>query len=124
MSHTNNQKPGEQGEEIAVAFLESKGYTILDRNYSFERAEVDIVAYDQHKIVFIEVKTRAGTTHGRPEDAITEQKKQNIFKATEAWLYERKMDGSPVRFDVISIINEAGQAPDITHFEGAFWYRD
>lgn len=124
MTSSNPRQTGEKGEELATAFLESKGYTILERNYFFERAEVDLVAYDEQKIVFVEVKTRSGTSHGRPEDAISEQKKKSIFKASEAWLYERKMDGAPVRFDVISVVNPPGEAPDITHFEGAFWYQD
>ncbi|HET6527955.1 MAG TPA: hypothetical protein VFG39_04320 [Balneolaceae bacterium] len=49
-----------------------------------------------------------------------EQKMDNIYKAAEAWIYERKMDGSPVRFDVISIIQKGNEAPDIKHFENAF----
>lgn len=122
MNQENPQQTGEKGEEIAVAYLESKGFTILERNYFFERAEVDVVAYDENKIVFAEVKTRSGTSHGRPEDAISDQKRKSILKAAEAWLYERKMDGAPVRFDVISVLHQAGKAPDITHFEGAFWY--
>ena len=124
MSESSRQKKGKEGEEIATAFLESKGYTILDRNYSFERAEVDIVAYDNQKIVFVEVKTRSGSSYGRPEDSISTQKKKSIFKASEAWLYERKMDSAPVRFDVISILKESRKAPDITHYEGAFWFQD
>lgn len=124
MNQRTRQQKGEKGEQLAVAFLESKGYTILDRNYFFERAEVDIVAYDENKIVFAEVKTRSGNSHGEPEDAVSDQKRKNIFKASEAWLYERKMDGAPVRFDVICIYQDQRRAPDIKHYEGAFWYRD
>lgn len=122
MSNKSNREKGKEGEQIAAAYLETKGYTILEFNYFFERAEVDLVAYDteQEYIVFIEVKKRGSTKFGEPAEAITEQKKQNIYKAAEAWLYERKMDGSPVRFDVISIVQKANEAPDIKHFEHAF----
>ena len=121
MTSKSSRQIGDEGEELAVSYLESKEYTILERNYFFEHAEVDIVAYDEKQIVFVEVKYRSDTVFGEPEDAISEQKQQNIFKAAEAWLYERKMDGSPVRFDVVSIIQKKGEAPQFKHFENAFW---
>jgi len=122
MSETSNRESGMQGEQMAAAYLEFKGYTILEYNYFFERAEVDLVAYDseQESIVFAEVKKRSSTQFGEPAEAIDEEKKENIFKAAEAWLYERKMDGSPVRFDVIAIVQKENEAPDIKHFEHAF----
>ncbi|MDZ7681331.1 MAG: YraN family protein [Fodinibius sp.] len=71
-------------------------------------------------IVFAEVKTRSSNQFGEPEEYVDEEKKKNVYKAAEAWLYERKMDGSPVRFDVISILQPEDEAPDIKHFENAF----
>lgn len=123
MSNKSTRQRGNEAEELAAAFLESKGYTILERNYFFERAEVDIVAYDQEKIIFAEVKMRSGTHYGRPEDYVSDQKIELIYKAAEAWLYERRMDGSPVRFDVISIVRDQQEAPAIKHFEDAFHMR-
>ncbi|MDX1671076.1 MAG: YraN family protein [Balneolaceae bacterium] len=120
MTTKSTRKIGGEGEELAAAFLESKGYTILDRNYFFERAEVDIVAFDGSKIVFVEVKRRSNTNYGHPEDAVTEEKMHQIYKAAEAWIYERKMDGSPVRFDVISILQKEKESPRIKHFEDTF----
>ncbi len=119
MSNSTRSK-GDRGEELAAAYLESKGYTVLDRNYYFQRAEVDIVARGRTGVVFVEVKFRSGTEFGRPEESISREKIQNIYKAAEAWLYERKMTGTPVRFDVISIVQPGSEAPDIRHFEDAF----
>lgn len=123
MTPKTTRQIGNEGEALAAAYLESKGYIILDQNYFFRRAEVDIVAFDESCVVFVEVKRRANRTFGNPEEFVTEEKKKNIYKAAEAWLYERKMDGSPVRFDVISIVQQDNEAPDITHFENAFWQR-
>lgn len=111
---------GNEGEEIAAAYLESKGWLILDRNYFFEKAEVDIVAYDHTQIIFVEVKLRSGTYFGRPEEYITPQKENLVKKAAEAWVYERKMETALVRFDVIAIVQNRNKAPEITHFEDAF----
>ncbi|WP_445664265.1 YraN family protein [Fodinibius sp. AD559] len=121
MSKKTTREIGDEGEELAVAYLESKGYTILDRNYHFERAEVDIVAYDNETcIVFAEVKTRSSNTFGEPEEFVDEEKIQNVYKAAEAWIYERKMDGAPVRFDIVAILQKNNEAPNIKHFENAF----
>jgi len=121
MTDKTTREIGNEGEELAAAYLESKGYTILDRNYHFEHAEVDIVAYDNETyIVFAEVKKRSSNKYGEPEEYVDDQKIENIYKAAEAWIYERRMDGAPVRFDVISIIQKGNEAPDIKHFENAF----
>lgn len=116
----SNRKRGSDAEDLACAYLEGKDYTILDRNYFFEHAEVDIVAHTDFFIVFVEVKSRKNHDFGRPEEAVTEKKQQLIAKAAEAWLHERKMTGSPVRFDVIAITQPGGQAPDIQHYRNAF----
>lgn len=120
MNAKTTRQIGDEGEELAVSYLESKGYTILERNYYFERAEVDIVAYDKTCIVFVEVKKRATADYGKPEEFITESKIENLYKAAEAWIYERKMDTAPARFDVIAITQQNNEAPDIRHFENAF----
>lgn len=116
----SNRQRGNEAEELACAYLESKGWTILERNYFFERSEVDIVAYDQKVIVFVEVKMRTSAKFGRPVDSIDDEKVKHVYKASEAWLYERKMEGSPVRYDVVGILQEKGVAPSFNHIEDAF----
>ncbi|WP_069131944.1 YraN family protein [Rhodohalobacter halophilus] len=116
----SNRDIGNRGEDIAAAYLESKDWLIFDRNYFFEKAEVDIVATDRNYIVFVEVKFRSSTYFGEPEDSITPEKELNIRKAAEAWLYERKMETAVARFDVISIVQKKNEAPEIKHFKDVF----
>lgn len=111
---------GNRGEDLAMAYLESKDWLVFDRNYRFEKAEVDIVATDRNYIVFVEVKFRSNIFFGAPEEHVTPQKEANIKKAAEAWIYERKMDTAVVRFDIISIVQKGNESPQITHFEDAF----
>jgi putative endonuclease len=120
MNEKSTREKGQEGEKIAIAYLESKEYTLLERNYFFEHAEVDIVAHDGKCIVFVEVKMRKNTTFGEPAEFVTKKKQKLVMKAAKACLYERKMAGSPVRFDVIAIVKQPGGAPDIQHFEHAF----
>ncbi|MCS7073790.1 MAG: YraN family protein [Bacteroidia bacterium] len=116
----NQQDIGLWGETIATEYLESRGYIIFDKNYRFGKGEIDIVAFIPHEIVFVEVKTRSNTQFDYPERAITPTKKQLLIQTAEAYLYERKLETVPARFDVISIGLDNPQNPDIQHFVDAF----
>ena len=123
----STQRIGGTGEEIAVRFLEKLGYKILERNYRYQRAEIDVVCYDptgtdnpSGHIVFVEVKTRSGTTFGRPEESVTKTKQQHIIHAARGYLFEHQNQGAACRFDVISILLEPGREPKVKHFKHAF----
>lgn len=124
----SKQRIGAHGESIAAEHLQEKGYRILERNYRYERAEVDLVCFepaDDPKeggaIVFVEVKTRSGLDFGAPEEAVTDEKKRNIIRAAEAYLYEHRLAESAARFDVVGIVLRQGESPAVRHFEDAFW---
>jgi putative endonuclease len=113
---------GKKGEDIAAGFMEAKGYIILDRNYRFEKAEIDLVAlrFEPAELVFIEVKTRSNTQNSYPEESIDSQKKKRIFKVADSYIYEKRMTTVPVRFDIISIGMDQPEHPMIHHVEDAF----
>lgn len=116
---------GDRGEALAAAFLEAEGYLILERNYRFDRAEVDLVAFapwpqnDGGDLVFVEVKTRTSERFGTGEEAVTEAKQRQLRKAAEAFLYERKLEGAPARFDVV-VVDASAEPPAIRHHKYAF----
>ena len=122
------EKTGPLGERLAAAYLEGKGYTVLDRNYRFSREEIDLVCFapaarpeDGGWIVFVEVKTRRGTGFGRPEAAVDEAKQRAIMRVAEAYLHERRLMAALCRFDVVAVLLGGGE-PEIEHFENAFGY--
>lgn len=124
----STKRLGDRGEDVAAAYLAEKGYRILDRNYRFERAELDLIAFSPgapdgsgSELVFVEVKTRSGLRFGRPEEAISEVKRRHIVRAAQAYLHERRLEKARCRFDVISIVLPTGDEPEIQHFERAFW---
>ena len=57
---------GKIGEELAVDFLTEKGYEILETNWTFQKAEVDIIAQKGNVLAIVEVKTRSSSDFGSP----------------------------------------------------------
>jgi putative endonuclease len=100
----NRQNLGKTGETIASNFLEKNGYTIVTRNYRRKFGEIDIIARDRDYLVFIEVKTRTGTSHGHPLEAITFKKQRQISKVAQCYLAENDLYDVAARFDVVSVI--------------------
>ena len=93
---------GHKGEAIACDYLADKGYQILEKNWRFSRAEVDIIAKDGEILVFIEVKTRSNNTFAEPEEAITSKKE--ALMADAAAIYMEKIGHDwEIRFDIITV---------------------
>jgi putative endonuclease len=94
---------GRYAETQATAWLEKRGYTILQRNYRTRAAEVDIIASMDGILAFVEVKARANAAYGLPCEAVTLRKQTRIAQAAQSWLYEQDLSDSYARFDVIEI---------------------
>jgi putative endonuclease len=120
MTDPTHREIGNTGEDLACEYLQAKGWEILDRNYYFDRAEVDVIAKDGPVTVFLEVKLRSSTRFGQPFEYVTEHKVRNVFKAAEAWVREHDLNDSPMRFDIIGIVKKKGQEPEFNHIEDAY----
>lgn len=109
---------GQRGEDIAADYLTEKGYKILHRNYRTPLGEADMIISDNDVLVFVEVKTRSGTSFGEPFEAVNFRKQEKIRKIALCYLKLHKLQ-KQVRFDVVSIIAGSGK-PDIRHIMEAF----
>lgn len=116
---TNNDL-GRQGEAIAKAHLEANGYEIMDENWVFGKAEIDLIAYKDKTIIFAEVKTRTGTGFGMPEDFVDARKQRLLADAADEYIYLMNHQGE-VRFDIISILFNRTNNYTLKHIEDAFW---
>jgi len=104
---------GNEGERLAAAFLQEKGYKILERQYTTRFGEIDLVARDGDEIVFVEVKTRKTLDFGFPEESVTGEKLEKIMRVGEWYLQQVGLSGADCRVDVIAI-----HGLDIKHFKG------
>lgn len=113
---------GKKGEDLATNFLLKKGYQILENNYRFQKAEVDIIAQKDKILVAVEVKTRSTPEFGDPQEFLKPQQIKRLVKAIDFYVNENNLDVE-VRFDIVAIIkNKLGTK--IEHIEDAFMYFD
>ncbi|MBM3215740.1 YraN family protein [Candidatus Poribacteria bacterium] len=110
---------GRRGEDAACAFLERLGYSILQRNVRTPHGEIDAIARDGDTLVFVEVKARRGTRFGDPSEAVTKTKRARLCRSGMAFLQERGWLDAPCRFDVVAILERAGEW-DVIHTIDAF----
>ena len=111
----SNTEKGIASESLAAEYLINKGFEIRERNYRFKRGEIDIIALENNTLVFVEVKSRAVTYFGFPEEAVSNKKAALIIETAENYIYEKEWKGS-IRFDIISITGK-----EVMHLPDAFY---
>lgn len=93
---------GKEGENLAAAYLQTKGYIILHRNWRYSHYEIDLIALKGEKLHFIEVKMRASKRFGLPEEAVTKTKFQRLLNAADEFLFQN-LQYKHVQYDVLAI---------------------
>ena len=106
---------GSAGESLAAEWLQEKGYTIVNRNFRWGRAEIDIVAIKGEWLHIIEVKTSSSDKWGTPAQRVTAQKMRTLQRAAGVLLrsYNRKW----LQYDVVAITWKKGHPPLIELIE-------
>jgi len=111
---------GNEGEQLAVNYLQKNGYDILERNYRFQKAEVDIIAQKENIVAVVEVKTRTSADFGNPEAFVKPKQIKLLVKAVDEYVTSNDLDVE-VRFDIIAILLEKNDVT-IKHMEDAFYH--
>jgi putative endonuclease len=95
--------------------------TVLARNYrpGGGEAEVDLIARDGNRLVFVEVKSRRSADYGSPDRQIDETKRRHITRAARSYATRAGIAWNQVRFDVISVVFT--EPPSIVHQQDAFF---
>lgn len=137
---TDRKATGNAGEAAAVAFLERSGYRIVDTNVHLGArrdglpGELDIIAWENETLCFIEVKTRnqtAATVGETPAEAVTPAKQRQIARLALAYATRHgilsDLDGTAeiaLRFDVVAVRRFAARGREVCRCElirGAFY---
>ena len=111
---------GKKGEQLAIDYLVKKGYTILDKNWRFQKAEIDIIAQKNETLAVVEVKTRSSIDFGNPQDFVNPKKIKLLVMAIDEYVISNDLDVN-VRFDIIAIVHE-NKNFTLEHLEDAFYH--
>ncbi|MBE15811.1 MAG: YraN family protein [Dokdonia sp.] len=112
---------GRWGEDLAVAYLKERGYVIRDRNWRYQKSELDIICqWGNSILVVVEVKTRNSDFFGDPQSFVNGQKIKHTVKATHQYVLLHDLD-MEIRFDIIAILKNNHQQ-QLKHFENAFYH--
>lgn len=118
------RRTGIRGETYAYWYLRRKGYVLIARNYTTSgfHGEIDLIGYDGPVLAFVEVKTRTSgaLTRGKPEEAVTPEKRRRLVRMARQFLAERGIREATCRFDVLAVENHPGRPPKVRLHKGAF----
>ena len=109
---------GKKGEQLAIDYLIKNEYQVLEVNYRFLKAEVDVIAQKENVLAVVEVKTRATDYFGNPQDFVNPKKIKLLLSAIDYYVIKKDLEVE-VRFDIIAIIHK-NNTTKIEHLEDAF----
>jgi len=101
---------GRKGEDLAASYLKKKGLSLIEKNVTTPYGEIDLVCLEKEVIVFVEVKTRAGSSYGGPRAAVNIDKRRKISRSALFFLSSRGWEERPARFDVLGVILDGPEA--------------
>jgi putative endonuclease len=110
---------GKLGEAAAAAYLRRNGVRILAANYVCAAGEIDLIGTEREALLFIEVKTRTSEAFGLPQLAVHQRKQQQIVRAAQWYLADRRIPEIACRFDVVAVTFPPGDETPRIH-----WVRD
>lgn len=108
------------GEKLAVEHLIGEGFHILEQNWRYQKAEIDIIAQKEGVLVAVEVKTRSNNLFGDPQDFVDKKKIGLMVKAIDKYVCDRELKVQ-VRFDIVAILHD-NRRLKITHLKDAFFH--
>ena len=117
---SKHNETGVKGEQIAEKYLLDRGHTLLYRNWSHGKKEVDLITQKDDLLIFTEVKTRSRMDYGFPEEAVNQKKQEYLKIAAEAFL-DQFPGYIKVQFDIVSVLMDRDSVKEIRHFEDAFY---
>lgn len=112
---------GSAKEDLALAYLEQQGLTLVQRNFSSKLGEIDLIMRDpQNKLIFVEVRYRNSTQYGGSAASISRGKQHHIVRTAKWYLRLNHKHHPPLcRFDVVAI--NGGETNGINWIKNAFY---
>jgi len=112
---TENYNKGKYGEEVALKYLQNKGYELVEQNYSIDIGEIDLIMKDKDRLVFIEVKYKYNDKLGIPEEMIGKTKLAKVKRVAEVYVFLMKPREEKFRIDAVCILGDK-----IKHYQNLY----
>lgn len=130
LSVSETSRVGRLGEELAAQFLMKNNYQMVSANFKVPigrnrlgvavTGEIDLIAFDEDYLCFVEVKTRSSDEFASPLAAVDLRKQRQITRTARVYRKIFRLQNIKTRFDVVSIVLQGKKAPKIELFKG-FW---
>ncbi len=127
---TSSSRVGKVGEKLAAEYLVKKSYLLAASNFktpigrnrvgAIVNGEIDLIAYDDNTLCFVEVKTRSSDRFASPLAAVDLRKQRQITRTARVYRKIFQLNNIKFRFDVVAIILHNEEPPKIDLFKG-FW---
>lgn len=120
--HTAHLTTGLRGEDAAYFHMRRLGYVVIARRWRSPklRGDIDLIAWDDECLCFIEVKTRSSRSFQPAEVAVDREKRTMLMRMAQEYLRQLEdRDKTPTRFDVVSVYLSE-ERPAFELFRGAF----
>ncbi len=117
LRYRRHANTGKRGEDLAHRYLRKHGFIVAARNWRPPQGggELDLVAWEGDKLVFVEVKTRLSGEWSAPERDIDAEKITALRRAARDYIRRADVLAENARFDVIAITSGR-----IEHLRDAF----
>lgn len=112
---------GQKGEEIAASYFKEKGYEIVCRNWRYKHWEVDLIAFKDDILHFMEVKCRSSKKFGFPEQSVSKKKIQNLMNASVEFVFQHPQY-KRVQFNILSINLHKEAQPEFLFIPDVYTY--
>ena len=116
----NRKHLGQVAEALAVEYLTTQGYEIIDRNWRCRQGEVDIIVRSGSTLVFVEVRSASTAFLAGADASVTLTKQRRVCMAADLWLSRNESAQKDVQFDVIAVSHGKDNPPSLQHYEDAF----
>ena len=110
---------GIEGEAVAAAWYERRGFAVLARNWRCRSGEIDLVVAAPGLLVVCEVKTRSSNRYGSGAEAVDERKQRRIRAVAVQYLQQSPARGARLRFDV-AVVTPGPHGYGVEVVEAAF----
>ena len=106
MTRASTTMLGRAAEDRALAWLQTQGLQLVERNARSRCGEIDLVMRDGPVLVFVEVRSRRSASHGGAAASIGATKQARLWRAAQRYL-QRLGQPCACRFDAVCIDGES-----------------